>query len=234
KGATVFVDREPKGPAPARFELRVGVHDLVVKADGKQYRQRITSEAGVEVQVDAAFDAPTAVAAAQGPEVEPDEEDELALAPIEDGALADKSADEPDDELELAALPTPEPVPEEEGLALVPLTQEPDELELVAPDPASAPPSLDSDDELAIVPLELPRSTAVAGGDPLNPNSVSASIDDRKQWYEEWWVWTAGGAVVVAAVATSVALSSGDGSSDEVPVDGRWRPDGDPTVGPQP
>lgn len=236
-GARLYVDGMERGPLPARLELKAGAHDIVVKADGQEFRERVDAVAGEVLTVTAVFEEESALAAAPTEtEVEEDEGGELALAPI---AQAPAPAADEDDGLDLVA-PTDAPPMEDDGLALVaPSDGASDEagedLDLVAP---ARTPNESPEGDLALVPVNelalTPPSAAVGPQDPLQPGAVSASVPPTKSWYEEWWVWTAGGAAVVAAVATTVVLTSGSSEPEEASADLIWRPEPNPDIGVRP
>ncbi len=214
-GAKVYVDGLERGPVPARFELKVGAHDVVVKAEGKEFRQELTAVAGEEVEVAATF--------------ETEDDAGLALAPL--APVVGSGAGAGGDELGLELVPPSAGDGEgAEDLSLVAPQEGNDDLDLVAPGDEA--PKENENGELAIVPLDLP-ATATTSADPLNPASVSTQVRAAPRWYEEWWVWTAGGAVVVAAVATTVALSGGNEDSGPPPADRTFVTDGTDGVGPQ-
>ena len=55
---------------------------------------------------------------------------------------------------------------------------------------------------------------------------VSATLRPVKPWYQQWWTWTAVGAVVIAGVATATVLSGG-GEGTGTQADGQFPLDGD-------
>lgn len=75
-----------------------------------------------------------------------------------------------------------------------------------------------SPDPAALQPLALWRSGASVasppGDDPNQPGR--ASVDGARPWFKRWYVWVLAGAVLAAAVAVPVALTTrDDGTPDE-------------------
>lgn len=92
-----------------------------------------------------------------------------------------------------------------------------DDLALVAP--SDAPLALVAPDDGVSAKDPIPGSAPSAAIDPSSPGALTLKEDESKAWYEEWWVWTAGGAIVVAGVATAIVLSGRAGDSDSFNAD---------------
>lgn len=205
ESARVLVDGVDRGETPLRVELPVGDHEIVVVAGSREERKVVKAVAGQVIAI-AAFG----------------------------GA--------PDADLDLALTPLGEETPVDSDIALVPPNAAPDDglaLELDTPDDGLAlelPKAQAGDDglELEALPLDLPPDSKLAVIDPLNPNGIqqTAASNESQQWYTEWWALSAGGALVVGAVATTIALSSGDGDDDEYTPDRTFRTEGNDAVGP--
>ncbi|MEO1172464.1 MAG: PEGA domain-containing protein, partial [Myxococcota bacterium] len=188
--ARVLVDGVDRGETPLRLELPVGEHEVVVVAGSREERKMVRAVAGEEVAM-GAFGDSSDLGLALTPLDQTPPEPEIALVP---------PSKLPDEGLPLELGPQPAP---DKGLDLeLPTAENPDQAL-----------------ELEALPLDLPPDSELAAVDPLNPDGIEATAADDKEWYQEWWALTAGGAILVGAVATSIALSSGGGSDTEYQPD---------------